>query len=181
MIPRIWKISPGEKGMHWDEFLRDSCVAVGDWEATGLGDISRFNRPEELTRKIVEQYNLHKKKKGTKGKNQAATIATKQLLLFYNDIQENHIIVAYSKKHIIGIGKVTGSYYHIEDSKYFDGDNYCKKMEWKKLKTPIDISSYNRIYKIFKQNKTITKIRPDYWNYLIDRHPEIKTLVDSLN
>ena len=178
MVPKIWKISPGEKGMHWDEFLRDSCVAVGDWDATGLGDISRFNRPEELTRKIVEQYYLHKKKKG---KKQAAIIATKQLLLFYNGIQENHIIVAYSKKQIIGIGKVTGSYYHIEDSKYFDGDNYCKKMEWKKVKTPIDISSDSKIYTLLKQNRTITEIMPNDWIYLIDKYPEIKTLVDSLN
>ena len=178
MVPIIWKISPGEKGMHWDKFLRDSCVAVGDWDATGLGDISRFNRPEELTRKIEEQYYLHKKKKG---KKQAATIASKQLSLFYNDIQEKHIIVAYSNKHIIGIGKVTGRYYHLEESKYFDGDNYCKNMEWKKVKTPIDISSDIKIYNLLKQNKTIIEIMPDYWNYLIDRHPEIKTLVDSLN
>ena len=175
MVQKIWKISPGGKGIHWDKFLRDSCVAVGDWDATGLGDISHFNGNKELlNRKIVEQYILHKRKNNS-------NYATKQLLLFYNDIQENHIIVAYSKKHIIGIGKVTGSYYHIKDSKYFDGDNYCKKMEWNKLKTPIDISSDSKIYTLLKQNRTITEIVPDCWNHLIDKYPEIKTLVDSLN
>ena len=156
---KIWKISPGYNAELWDAFRRDECVAVGNWDVAGLGDLSQYSSEEAL------------KRAGVSGSG------AKQLMSFYRDINLNDVIIAYSEKRIWGFGKIASDYFFTNDSRYWDGENYIRKVEWMEMCPPIDISSDERLfgnppanYGILDKQLTIIEIDPEDWQYILEKY-----------
>ena len=89
----IWKISPGEKGVGWEECLRNGTIGIGWAHEKNLHGLSE-NEIEEYTK---TKY-LSTDKPG---------YIAKQLINFIFHIKKGHIIIAYSSPSTIyGIGIV---------------------------------------------------------------------------
>lgn len=89
----IWKISPGEKGIGWEDCLRNRTIGIGWGHEKNLHGLSE---------KEIEEY--AKKKYSSGGK---PGYVSKQLIHFIFHIKKGHIIIAYSHPSTIyGIGIV---------------------------------------------------------------------------
>ncbi len=165
----IWKILPGEAGIHWPNFLRDRVVAVGDWDATGLGDLIPYNNQDELKDHIMEIYEQLQIHQDIRRK---AGIAASQLWHFSSDMQIDDIIIAYCKRCIRGIGRVQGGYIHNPNSTYFIGDNYLRDVEWIEI-NPIDVANDIILKPIFYgRSFTIKEVDIDTWAYINMTYPD---------
>lgn len=101
-----WKIAPGEGAWQWPECQEGGFIAIG-WDK--LGDLSGISKSEFL-RQVEKfahedaEYNKH---------------ACEQVWKFAKQIKEGDRIVAnQGTKKVLGIGRVTGTYYFVPDVKY---------------------------------------------------------------
>ena len=89
----IWKISPGEKGIGWEDCLRNRTIGIGWGYEKNLHGLSE---------KEIEEYAKNKYSSGGK-----PGYIAKQLIHFIFHIKKGHIIIAYSSPSTIyGIGIV---------------------------------------------------------------------------
>ena len=96
---KIWGISVGESGRHWNEFHELGIVGIG-WDY--LGDLKKFSNQEEIASKIVEN-----KEPGDPYPNNDSLCCYQ----FANEMQIGDLIIAkVGRRKIIGGGIVTSDY-----------------------------------------------------------------------
>lgn len=95
---KVWKFTPGDKGMYWDYCRENNEIAMG-WG--DVGHLSWFSSMDELREKC------------DKVNYPTGTPRTSEAQLWdFKNIMEGDVIVSYALKTILGIGIVTGHYYY---------------------------------------------------------------------
>jgi energy-coupling factor transporter ATP-binding protein EcfA2 len=103
LLPRYWKISPGEEAMYWNAFRELSCIAMG-WNSAG--DLLRFNSQKEIKNFVTQE--------GIGGKKVSYT--SKQLWWLGHEMQAGDRVFAYGSKKILGVGRIVGGYEFRQDN-----------------------------------------------------------------
>lgn len=136
---RYWMLSAGEKARLWDDFQKNSIIAIG-WDDWGLGDLEKYKTKAEIQNKLIE-YNPQ-----SSNKNSALC-----LWQFANDMQLGDIVfIKNTQTSILGRGVIKSDYIYDEQRSSY---KYIRKIEWTHLgeketeskwavKTLTDISRY---------------------------------------
>ncbi len=96
---RIWKISAGEAGKHWQAFQEHRLIGIGFhkyWE----GDLTQFNDYDVLLDTLRQRAKRDAKYK----------YVADQFWYFHQEMSEGDIILAYGNGAFIGKGRITGPY-----------------------------------------------------------------------
>ncbi|MFC2165390.1 AAA family ATPase [Acidobacteriota bacterium] len=102
---QYWKIAPGEYAKNWEDCKSGSFISVG-WDE--LGDISEMNHSEYISKRDELVTELGWKKTGVD-----------QVWRFARQIKEDDYIIAnHGTSEVLGIGRVNGSYYYVQDEEY---------------------------------------------------------------
>jgi len=163
----FWKISLGYKGSDWKNSLRDGEAAVGNFMTEGLSDIIKYSTPQDLQQRGM------------------SSNATHQLWNFCNEIKIGDIIIPYAKNYIQGVGIVTSDFIFRSDTKYWEDEEYIRKVEW--IRNMDEISIHNDpVLWIkagkgpFTRNATLVKIKDNETERLIEILKENKVDIKSL-
>lgn len=135
--PRIWIYAPGKNACFHEEFQRQEIMAIG-WNHTG--DLARISKLEAVRETTRDAY-----------PDQGHWQIGHMLWSFAHDIQEGDIIIAKrGKRHIVGWGIVTGSYYFDTAKHEFAHARDCRWIEDTELAIT-DLKPF--------PNKTLTEFR----------------------
>lgn len=93
---KFWKISPGDRGKHWNKWSALGIAAVGFSAGGRIGELDQYDSLEEL----VQKYHAL----GFERIHQSA----RQLWRFARDVQVGDFLVAYKLYHLLDVGLVTG-------------------------------------------------------------------------
>jgi 5-methylcytosine-specific restriction protein B len=96
LLPRYWKISPGERAEYWNEFKKLNCIAIG-WSR--IGDLRRFNSQEE-----IKDFMVRDEWEGR------LSYTSEQLWWISHEIQAGDKVFAYGGKKILGVGEILEGY-----------------------------------------------------------------------
>jgi len=98
---RVWLVAAGQNAERWEEFFRNSYVAIG-WSK--LGDLSRFRSREEIAEELQ-----------TLGAETTASNNAASCYDFAHSMQEGDLVLIKKGRHaIVGYGIVTGPYQYDE-------------------------------------------------------------------
>lgn len=124
---RYWKISPGKGGKYWNDFKELGLIAIY-WQQ--VGDLRRFSSWE-----AIEDFIRRKKETPGSGWETAKVEYNCDQLWWFGDaMQVGDIVFAYSRKTILGVGRIVGGYEFEEgDAKYFDV--HCRSADWIELES----------------------------------------------
>lgn len=115
-----WRIGTrldGTKSI-WNLMKEDKCIAVGWDKVPDLSDIEYKTEDKEKIRSYVSQ--------GYSETPQQTGRSTQQLFYFKTVIKENDLVIASHGDMILGIGRVVGDYYYVEDSEA----PHRRKVQW---------------------------------------------------
>ncbi|MHA1268920.1 MAG: hypothetical protein ACTSPY_03965 [Candidatus Helarchaeota archaeon] len=159
----VWKISPGKKGAKWENFLQCECMSMGNYGIYNLDNIANYKNKKELRGKFIS----------ISGAN--------QLWKFYTEISYNDIIIAYSNRHIYGLGVVIGDYKYIFGCECWEEENYIRKVKWVDFGTSINVKNDKKLfgnppkyYGILNKILTLIEISDEDWNYILENYKEIE-------
>jgi 5-methylcytosine-specific restriction protein B len=117
-----WKISPGKGGRDWNAFKEEGFIAIF-WQ--DVGDLDRFNswgRVEDFVRRKKET-------PGSGWEKARVEYRSDQLWWFSHEMQVGDIVFAYSRKTILGVGRIVGGYEFVGgDVEHFD--LHCHPVKW---------------------------------------------------
>jgi MoxR-like ATPase len=113
---RYWTLSAGEKASMWDDFQRNSIIALG-WDYENLGDLLNYANKKDINQKLLEY------KPNSSNKND-----TLALWQFANEIKSGDVVYIKNKRtEILGRGIIKSQYIYDEDrSKY----KHTRQVEW---------------------------------------------------
>lgn len=153
----FWKFAPGENGIHWDEFYKESIIAIG-WDQ--LTDLKEYT-----TETLAEDLGVD----DSSNSNQIWNIEN------FRDASIGDVVIANKgKKKALGIGVITGEYeYQPERKEYkhtrkvrwlinsmvefnktiFRPDTFSPTLKWSEIKEKY-IESNPGLQKIFKDLET---------------------------
>jgi len=142
---RYWKIAPGKGGMYWNDFKELGFVAIF-WQ--GVGDLRRFRSWGE-----IEDFIRRKKETPGSGWETARVeYNCDQLWWFGHKMQVGDIVFAYSRKTILGVGRIVGEYEFEKDD---DLDFHYRPIEWIELDSKSVSNLPRDLQKKLKQQVTI--------------------------
>lgn len=119
---RYWKIAPGEGASIWDECRQNGYIALG-WHE--VQDISGMDRTA---------FDAHISALAQQGEGLTVQ-GMRQVWQFAHDVQiGDRIIANHGTKQIVGIGTVTGEYYHVPGERY----SQRRSVRWD-IEQPIDV------------------------------------------
>jgi len=103
--PKYWKIAPGENAWKWEECYEGGYIAIG-WDE--LGDVSKLSSEEfkSLADKLAEDIPKYTK------------AGMYQVWRFSRISEGDYVIANRGTREVIGIGRVTGPYYFVENERY---------------------------------------------------------------
>jgi len=145
-----WKIAPGKQGYQWpywekDHKSGDSYIAVG-WD--------RIKSLNGLIRKPKNSFIQEVQKRVRRAKySSSPSYAAGQFWRFCREMQPRDIVVAYSRKTIFGIGRVTGSYYYQTGRQSYAHRRKVKWVTFPKIIVP------ERMMRILATNNVVNAIR----------------------
>jgi hypothetical protein len=142
---RYWKISPGKGGMYWNDFRELGFIAVF-WQ--GVGDLRRFRSWGELEDFICRK----KETPGSGWETAKVEYNCDQLWWFGHQMQVGDIVFAYSRKTILGVGRIPGEYEFEKDG---DLDFHYRPVEWIELKSKSISDLPRALQKKLEQQVTI--------------------------
>lgn len=151
---QFWKISPGKKGVGWNDCYGMGMIGIGWIDDV---DLHKFSTQKEVEEKIREY--------GYDGK------VVKQYIDLIFNIKKGHIIIAYSAPSTIyGIGIVEeDDWIYIEDEAYYLKNS--RKVKWAKDFQPKKLDNkklYDKnLFDILKTQQTLFKIEKDDFPKLI--------------
>ncbi|MDH4138384.1 MAG: hypothetical protein OEW09_16955 [Anaerolineae bacterium] len=122
---RYWKISPGRGGKYWNDFKGLGFIAIF-WQ--GIGDLRRFSSWGE-----IEDFFYRKKETPGSGWETAkAEYTCDQLWWFGYKMQVGDKVFAYSRKTILGVGRIVGGYEFEKDDEF---DFHYRPVDWIELES----------------------------------------------
>jgi len=135
---KYWLYAPGNNAFKWEEFYNSGIMAIG-WD--DLGNLKQFRNKEEISRKLMELYNLE-------GSPTNDTLACYE---FCNTLKTGDIIIPKQGQYkYLGYG-IVKSDYHFDDSrsefKSTRKVDWIKKGEWLEEKGPIVVKTLTDITK----------------------------------
>lgn len=166
-IVHYWLYTPGEGSFKWEEFYRNSIMAIGWGE---IGDLNKYSNKNEMVEKFQEVNN-------SKSSYSNTVLATWQ---FANEIKPGDVIfVKRGIDKIIGRGVVQSDYYY--DGSVKDGYKNIRKVNWTHngewehpgqavVKTLTDITSYTEYVEKLKalfEYETEDEVEVEEKNYPI--------------
>ena len=142
---RYWKISPGRGGKYWNVFKELGRIEIY-WQ--GVGDLDRFSSWGAIEDFI-------RRRKGTPGSGwETAKVeySCDQIWWFSHTMQVGDIVFAYSRKTILGIGRIAGKYEFEKDD---DFDFHYRPVDWIELESKSVSNLPRDLQKKLRQQVTI--------------------------
>ena len=120
---KVWKISPGRKGKHWEDPFRKSSVIALD--SGSEGRLDRFRSKQELRNALNKSFGA-----GPRCVNYYWKFVKEDLI--------NDVVIAYSNSSIYDIGIIVGGYEYDEGSKDY---KHRRKTRWLGIvQSPIQVT-----------------------------------------
>ncbi|MEM2130083.1 MAG: phospholipase D-like domain-containing protein [Candidatus Bathyarchaeia archaeon] len=155
-----WKIAPGKQGWKWPEWKKAIKAGRG-YVAIGWGDIGNL---KDLTHASKSEFINEVKKRTLKSKYESdPNYVAGQFWRFCREMQYGHVIVAYSKKTIFGIGYVDGEYYYENNDEDYP---HRRPVKWTKFP---EFRIQKKIWRHLATNNVINAIRNPIVRAYIDR------------
>ncbi len=116
---RYWKVSPGVRGSHWDEFHTGHCIGIGGHE---IGDLGALD-PASADDLRAYYGNLETRTDAS----WSEPYATGQYWSVLREMSEGDRVIVYANRRILGTGAIAGEYYFEEGA---DAYPHRRRVVW---------------------------------------------------
>lgn len=148
---KVYKISPGEDGVYWNECLDGGYICIG-WDE--VGDLRNYSDYEEFRENFSKKYNKEYNKSKIVEK-------ANEVWKFYNLEAGNIIIANKGINTILGVGTVSENGYEFDNSR--KNFKHIVHINWKK-----DFKQKSIEPQKYWAFKTITEVSEDLYNNIED-------------
>ena len=170
---RVWKISAGKKSKYIDDFIEERYAALGEWDE---GDVDKYAGSKTKLINWLKNYSL---KRWPKKYKKGSTFGY-QLWDFYDELDEDDLVVLYGQGSIYAIGKISGAYWYDERAHAARQFPHRVPVAWRVANPPIQnfsdtlrnclVKPSNAFHEI-KKEKCIEEINGIYYSDLLKDIP----------